>query len=138
MAGQIKEQLDRLVKNLSFGRPTLEKIAFLGVFLMSLTLLAATTRQKTELTLDNGRLIYVGDVQNHRLNGYGELTYENGDSYKGQFKNGVFHGEGTFVSHLGWTYKGEFKNGQADGKGVLNTEDKAVYDGTFKQGIYQK
>lgn len=138
MVGQIKEQLNRIAKTQSFDRPLLEKLAFLFVFLMSLTLLMATVSRKTELTLDDGRLIYVGDVQNHRLNGYGELTYDNGDSYKGQFKNGVFHGEGTFVSHLGWTYKGEFKNGQADGKGVLNTEDKAVYDGTFKQGIYQK
>ncbi|MFA9413121.1 MULTISPECIES: hypothetical protein [unclassified Streptococcus] len=138
MVGQIKEQLNRIAKNQSFDRPLLEKLAFLFVFLMSLTLLMATVSRKIELTLDDGRLIYVGDVQNHRLNGYGELTYDNGDSYKGQFKKGVFHGEGTFVSHLGWTYKGEFKNGQADGKGVLNTEDKAVYDGTFKQGIYQK
>ena len=45
-------------------------------------------------------------MQNHRLNGQGTLTYDNGDTYTGEFKNGSFNGQGTFKSHEGWTYVG--------------------------------
>ena len=61
-------------------------------------------------------------MQNHRLNGQGTLTYDNGDTYTGEFKNGSFNGQGTFKSHEGWIYQGEFKSGQADGQGKLTTE----------------
>ena len=44
-------------------------------------------------------------MQNHRLNGQGTLTYDNGDTYTGEFKNGSFNGQGTFKSHEGWIIK---------------------------------
>lgn len=119
-------------------RKKVERLAYIGVALMSLTLLLSLTKRTATIKLDQGQLVYQGQVGNHRPDGKGVLEYANGDRYEGQFKNGVFHGKGTFKSHAGWTYNGEFKNGQADGKGVLQTEDKAVYEGTFKQGIYQK
>ena len=77
-------------------------------------------------------------MQNHRLNGQGTLTYDNGDTYTGEFKNGSFNGQGTFKSHEGWIYQGEFKSGQADGQGKLTTENKVTYKGKFKQGIFKR
>ena len=71
------------------------------------------------------------------MDGAGTMTFDNGDTYKGQFKDGAFNGSGTFTSKDGWTYEGNFVNGEPDGEGTLTTEDSIVYQGIFKQGIYQ-
>lgn len=120
------------------SRRWLEVMAFVAILMMSLSLLVVSSSSTVKLELDQGQLVYNGQVKNQRPEGKGVLEYANGDRYEGEFKNGAFHGQGTFRSHTGWVYTGEFKKGQADGKGVLQTETKAVYEGTFKQGIYQK
>ncbi len=109
------------------------------IFLISCAISVFTDRMGSQqtLTLDQGKIQYEGQVVASKMNGYGTLTFENGDSYEGQFLNGMFHGEGTYTSATGWVYSGQFKNGYADGKGKLTTEGQATYEGTFKQGIYQ-
>ena len=132
---QIKSIED--LKKIEVTRALVEKIVvvFLAVFALSLFMVTIKTRQTVKI--DGGKLTYTGQVMNHRLNGQGTLTYENGDTYSGDFKNGTFEGQGTYTSHEGWTYKGEFKSGQADGQGTLTTEKKVTYKGRFEQGIYK-
>ena len=78
-----------------------------------------------------------GSVVRGKMNGQGTVTFENGDTYKGNFVNGTFSGYGTFTAKAGWKYEGQFVNGQPEGQGTLTTEQNVVYKGTFKQGIYQ-
>ena len=117
-------------KNIELGCLCLIVISTLSVF---------TTRLTTQetLSLDNGAIQYTGPALNHKMQGTGKLTFQNGDVYEGEFKDGIFHGQGRFTSSQGWTYVGGFHKGMAEGKGTLTTKDKKVYEGQFKQGIYQ-
>lgn len=125
------------LKNIRVTRERIEKIAIGLVVLSALSLLFVTIKTRQTLAINGGKISYTGQVMNHRLNGQGTLTYDNGDTYAGEFKNGTFEGQGTYTSHEGWTYTGEFKSGQADGQGTLTTEKKATYKGRFEQGIYK-
>lgn len=119
-------------------RQRLEFLALVVMLAAGLAVAFMNVRVKSSLTLDDGGIRYTGDVVNHRMNGYGVLTYQNGDRYEGNFVNGTFSGQGKFTAKAGWHYEGSFKNGQPDGQGTLTTETNAVYKGQFKQGIYQK
>jgi len=107
------------------------------IILCALSLFLVTIKTQHSIKIDGTKITYKGQMQNHRLNGQGTLTYDNGDTYTGEFKNGSFNGQGTFKSHEGWIYQGEFKSGQADGQGKLTTENKVTYKGKFKQGIFK-
>lgn len=120
------------------NRTSIELVSVLVILILGLSVFFIPVKSKTSLTYDGGKLSYTGYIANHRMNGQGTLTYENGDVYEGEFVNGVFEGKGRFISRMGWTYEGEFHKGQADGQGVLTAKNKKVYKGTFKQGIYQK
>lgn len=119
-------------------RRQLEILASGVILLSALGVIFYQQPIKKTIKLDNEELVYKGTLRHDRLNGQGELSYANGDSYQGEFKNGSFHGKGVFTSHKGWTYEGDFERGQAHGQGMLRTEDGRVFQGTFKQGIYQK
>ena len=43
-------------------------------------------------------------------NGYGELKFKNGDTYKGEFKDGKKHGYGTYKFSTGEIDKGFYHN----------------------------
>lgn len=118
-------------------RKKLEILTLILVVICSSTVFIGRIPIKQVLTLEDGTIRYSGYVLANKMSGSGKLTFENGDTYKGEFKNGIFHGKGTFTAVSGWTYVGEFKNGLADGQGKLTTENKTVYEGLFKQGIYQ-
>ena len=126
------------MKTRQLTRGHLELIAVIAIVCCALSVFTLNLKSQKNLRYDHGKITYTGSVVNHRMNGRGKLTFENGDTYEGDFVNGVFEGEGTFTSSTGWTYTGEFKKGQADGQGILTAQDKKVYKGRFKQGIYQK
>lgn len=126
------------LKKLNISRGKIEVALVILLLLCGLSTFTVNRKTKTSLTYDKGKITYTGYWVNHRMNGQGKLTYENGDVYEGQFVNGLFDGKGTFTASTGWSYKGDFKKGQADGQGVLNAKNNKVYKGTFKQGIYQK
>lgn len=72
----------------------------------------------------------------HRLplDGFGELTTKQGDTYVGDFKNGQRHGEGDII----WagtqdSYVGEWLAGHMEGRGVLRTNFGILYDGGFHE-----
>ena len=57
---------------------------------------------------------YEGEFQNDKANGYGEMTFENGDMrnhYRGYFKNNKFHGRGKLTFNGSETVAGEFYEG---------------------------
>lgn len=118
-------------------RRNIELLAAGLVLLFAISMFLGRIPNKQVLKLDNGKMIYNGQVVANKLSGHGKLTFENGDTYEGDFKNGAFHGKGTFMSKEGWSYVGEFKKGVADGQGKLITEANVVYEGRFKQGIYK-
>lgn len=132
------EKVIERVKQIKWTRERIELIALVATVMIGLVVFTVPIKTQKTITYDGGKLSYTGSVVNHRLNGQGKLTYDNGDVYEGGFDNGVFTGKGTFTSHQGWTYEGSFQNGLADGQGKLTTKAKKVYEGTFKQGIYQK
>ena len=124
-------------KNIDIDRNQFERITVGVIILCALSLFLVTIKTQHSIKIDGTKIAYKGQMQNHRLNGQGTLTYDNGDTYTGEFKNGSFNGQGTFKSHEGWIYQGEFKSGQADGQGKLTTENKVTYKGIFKQGIFK-
>lgn len=126
------------MKKIKITRGRIELLTVLILIICGLSVFTLSMKSKATLTYDNGKITYTGYVVNHRMNGQGKLTYENGDTYEGNFVDGVFEGQGTFTSNSGWTYQGEFKNGQPDGQGTLTAQNGEIYTGTFKQGIFQK
>ena len=128
-----KQLKDFDFKNIDIDRNQFERITVGVIILCALSLFLVTIKTQHSIKIDGTKIAYKGQMQNHRLNGQGTLTYDNGDTYTGEFKNGSFNGQGTFKSHEGWIYQGEFKSGQ----GKLTTENKVTYKGKFKQGIFK-
>ncbi|MBM7635732.1 MORN repeat-containing protein [Streptococcus saliviloxodontae] len=131
----IKQVSDRLSQ---ISRGQWELLAAIVILVFGLSVVAIPISHQGKLTYDSGNISYQGQVVNHRMNGQGTLTFQNGDVYKGHFVNGVMDGQGTLTAKAGWSYTGSFRQGQADGKGTLKTASGKIYKGTFKQGIYQK
>ena len=66
----------------------------------------------------------------------GHFTYQNGSSYRGTFPdyvNGKTTSNGCYVDQDGSTYTGSFKNDLKDGKGILWFENGDSFEGTFKE-----
>lgn len=78
-------------------------------------------------------------MEDNRLaDGDGEITWPNGDIYKGQFKNGMMHGEGTLTYANGDRYSGTFRYGQLHGEGNWTSanpdDDIHQYSGEWSNG----
>ena len=74
-------------------------------------------------------------------NGYQELTYSDGSTYKGYMENGLYEGHGTYNEpSTGYTYEGNWHNGQQSGYGIqIWAKEKRKmyfcrYEGNFKNG----
>ena len=88
------------------------------------------------LTFNNGDY-YRGDWEdgNKIRKGYFVFTFDNGDKYSGELYNGLFHGQGTYYfKELGHTYEGEFKNHE-ETFGTMNYSDGRKYIGEFKNDL---
>ncbi|PWG00019.1 hypothetical protein [Levilactobacillus bambusae] len=103
-------------------------IIALGIFS-----LAPTFHGVTDLSLNQHRITYHGEVAKNKFNGAGQLTFKNHDAYQGNFKDGRFDGQGRFTSHEGWQFTGTFKKGVPVGSGQLQTEDNKQVSGHFKR-----
>lgn len=69
---------------------------------------------------------------NYRVyNGYGVLSWPNGNLYEGGFLNGHKHGYGIFTGPNGDRYEGEWRGGEIDGYGKYNYPDGERYEGEF-------
>lgn len=116
-------------------RRNIELAAAVFILLCSLFVLLTSLPRKSNVKLNDGTMVYEGQVVRYKMSGKGTLTYANGDSYDGQFLNGSFNGKGIFKSESGWIYEGEFVNGLAHGEGKLTTETGIVYEGQFEKGL---
>lgn len=79
--------------------------------------------------------VYSGGVTNGKLEGYGELVYNDDRFYKGNFREGLRSGHGSWrLDEQG--YDGEFVNDKFHGKGKLTKWDGEMYEGDFIDGAY--
>lgn len=77
------------LKNFDFkniDRNRFERITVGIIILCALSLLLVTIKTQHSIKIDGTKITYKGQMQNHRLNGQGTLTYDNGDTYTGGFK----------------------------------------------------
>lgn len=67
----------------------------------------------TSAVLANLPLVqYAGEAHNHRMEGKGEYTFEDGVVYKGEFHDGMFHGKGSLHYPNGGVYTSTWHEGK--------------------------
>ncbi|MGN0469548.1 MAG: MORN repeat-containing protein [Acutalibacteraceae bacterium] len=76
--------------------------------------------------------IYQGEHLNGIANGYGIMTYSNGDRYGGQWADGKRHGYGVCTFANGEKYVGEWKDDKRNSHGVCIFQNGDKYDGEWK------
>jgi len=80
--------------------------------------------------------IYEGSLHKAFFEGYGEMVYTNGDTYKGNWNRGEKHGKGTYYYADGSVYEGDWLRDEWHGQGRLTLADGSVQEGTFEQGSF--
>jgi len=78
---------------------------------------------------------YVGNFKDYSYNGYGTYTFSNGNKYVGNFKNDLFSGYGTLTYSHGSKYVGNFKDGLSNGYGTYTFPSGDKYVGNFKDNL---
>ncbi len=81
-----------------------------------------------------GQWTYEGPFVNMCYDGYGKITYQNGDCYVGQFSKGAANGRGRITFACGGYYDGELVNNLRHGKGENVYSDGAKYVGDYVNG----
>ncbi len=72
----------------------------------------ATQSGLVTISLKDGS-VYVGEIQDRKMHGQGEITFPNGSKYEGGWENGKMHGQGTLISPSGEiTATGEYCDGR--------------------------
>ena len=80
--------------------------------------------------------IYKGNFKNNSREGFGELTFKNGDKYIGNFELDEMQGKGKYIYNNGCYYEGNFMLGKMSGKGKLFSQiDELIYDGEFLNNL---
>ena len=77
---------------------------------------------------------YVGEIENGKPHGRGDITFADGDQYVGKFKDGQKHGQGTLTTPDRDRYVGKFWHGKKHGQGTLSTSNGDKYVGRFYHG----
>lgn len=72
-----------------------------------------------------------GFWEDDRLSGIVEITYHNGNNYRGQFSGGYRNGQGVQRSKNGDVYSGNFVNGAFQGKGEFTWSNGDHYSGDW-------
>jgi len=84
-------------------------------------------------------LEFLGEWTDGRINGYGTLTYQDGDKYIGQWIDGKMNGQGTYIYADGDKYEGEWRDDKRHGKGTVTYrgQDGSIveqYQGEWSEG----
>ena len=75
---------------------------------------------------------YFGTLdKNGNREGYGKITFYNGDRYEGFWENDSMHGKGIYYWKTGGRYEGEFQYGQIQGFGKRVYSSGNSYEGNF-------
>lgn len=77
------------------------------------------------LGYDKFRGFSVGNL----IDGYGEYTWANGETYFGEWTDSKFHGIGQYIFYDGNIYEGTFVDGSRNGAGVFTFENGLLYKG---------
>ena len=80
---KFKQLKDFDFKNIDIDRNQFERITVGVIILCALSLFLVTIKTQHSIKIDGTKIAYKGQMQNHRLNGQGTLTYDNGDTYTG-------------------------------------------------------
>lgn len=94
------------------------------------------------VTKEYGNGIYVGEIENDKMNGHGKLSMTNGDIYEGEWKDDTLI-KGTITNHLSngmYIYESEeFIDDKMNGKSTLtiryNNGDVSILSGTAQNGV---
>ena len=80
--------------------------------------------------------VYVGCINDQGIpNGYGIMTFENKDVYKGYWENGKKNGLGKYVSIEGDFYEGYWKENMKHGKG--SSTEKIENEIYYRNGLFE-
>ena len=78
---------------------------------------------------------YTGEFLDGKIEGEGEMTWEDGRNYTGQFKDGKEDGQGTYRWANGNMYIGKFMDGKMSGFAIfINMEEQTKRHGEWKDG----
>jgi len=81
---------------------------------------------------------YYGEVsQEGKKQGYGKVTFPNGDTYEGNWENDQMDGLGIYTWKIGGRYEGAFEAGKIQGAGKRSYASGNVYEGEFLDGKKQ-
>ena len=80
--------------------------------------------------------LYEGVINNNMPNGYGVLSYTDGERYEGEWREGKRHGHGVNEWPSGQKYEGEFREGKRHGYGVFSFPSGERYEGEWKEGNF--
>ncbi|EGR27773.1 MORN repeat protein [Ichthyophthirius multifiliis] len=114
--------------NIRHGKGIIIKYRYVIIFLL----------QKGYLIMGDGETID-GYFFNHNPHGKCEITYSNGNKYKGEMKNGKKDGQGIFENNEEqYIYEGEFKENKKNGKGkFIFLKSNFIYEGIFAEDVPQ-
>jgi hypothetical protein len=60
----------------------------------------------------------IGDFEDNVPNGYGKVSFSDGDKSEGYYKNGAPHGHLIYQQLNGKRFEGEYVNGKREGPGI--------------------
>lgn len=86
-----------------------------------------------------GHLIYEGEFLEEEYSGEGQKYDEKGNLiYSGEFKKNMYNGQGTLydIENGEIKYEGMFVNGKIEGKGFEYKNGAVIYSGEFRDGKY--
>lgn len=86
-----------------------------------------------EMIFNNG-VIYEGYWENDHFQGYGKVTFPDGQKYEGNWEKGKKSGFGQIVFFNGSTYVGYWKNDLAHGYGEMTFSKERIYVGDWVEG----
>jgi hypothetical protein len=75
---------------------------------------------------------YAGSFLKGHKNGYGVFTGGNGDTYQGAFVNGELEGYGRYIDTYGNRYDGEFHHNFREGYGIMVYQNGERYEGEWR------
>ena len=79
---------------------------------------------------------FEGNYKDGLKDGFGKMTFPNGDIYEGEWKENVINGEGSYTyKKTGDIYSGSWVNGKKSGEGIYEfSKDSSMMKGTWEDG----
>ena len=113
----------------------MKKLAFL-LLITSLNLYSQDTKRCTDVKeFTNGTYIGCLDYESN-ADGFGTLTYTNGDVYQGNWSRNYFNGFGTMNFNNGDSYSGNWVKNSMEGTGKIQYANQGYYNGNFKNNMF--